>query len=114
MRDSNQYNIGGISSSQKGVDNLVPGAERVSMKAIIPLAVLAMVGSCFAAPGFEQKDLDRDLAKAQATSDRLQSSQTLHGWEAAKADPSAYQSSKVDYTIVTLPSGKTATALTFK
>jgi predicted dehydrogenase len=83
------------------------------MKTIALLAVL-FAGNAFAAPGFEQADLDRDLAKAQAYADRMQSAPLNHLWEAAKADPSAYQSSKVDYTIVALPDGKTASALTFK
>ena len=83
------------------------------MKTITFLTVL-LAGNAFAAPGFEQADLDRDLAKAQATCDRMQKSEPSHLWDATTPSPSAYQPSKVDYTIVNLPDGRTATALTFK
>jgi hypothetical protein len=82
------------------------------MKTIIVIAALAISGSCFATPGFEQKDLDRDLAIARAHCDRMQKSEPSHLWDAIIPNPSASQSSKVDFTIVTLPDGKTATALT--
>jgi hypothetical protein len=83
------------------------------MKTIALLAVL-FASSAFAAPGFEQKDLDRDLAKAQAYADRMQSAPLNHLWEATKADPSAYQSSKVDYSRTILPSGQTISTTTWK
>jgi hypothetical protein len=84
------------------------------MKTIIVIAAMVISGSCFADSADDiLAFVNRSAANREATYQSMMS-RPIHGWEAAKADPSAYQSSKVEYTIVTLPSGKTATALTFK
>jgi hypothetical protein len=81
------------------------------MKAILALAVLAMAGSCFADRADDNAAYANRVGEERrtmfSTADKIKP-------ETYRPDPSAYQSSKVDYTIVTLPSGKTATALTFK
>ena len=82
------------------------------MKTIALLAVL------FAGNAFADTADDISARVHRMAADREAQYQAVMSRPSAlsevKADPSAYQSSKVDYTIVTLPDGKTASALTFK
>jgi len=113
MRDSHQYNIGGISSSQKGVDNLVLGAERVSMKAIIPLAVLAMGGSAFAASPFWDSSKSSYENLSSGLTPNVVTITDAPKVETPQVSDDAIYGKGQDFTIVNLPDGKTATAITF-
>jgi hypothetical protein len=83
------------------------------MKAILALAVLVMAGSAFGASGVNVDDF---VNEAMANSRRLHDDIRSNATDFVSSQPSieASKPMKVDYTIVTLPDGKTASALTFK
>jgi hypothetical protein len=82
------------------------------MKAILALAVLVMAGSAFGGPIFTQADYDRIHNENESLSRYLASGPKMTDTIPSNAE--ACNPSKVDFTIVTLPDGKTASALTFK
>jgi hypothetical protein len=82
------------------------------MKTIALLAVL-FAGNAFAGPIFTQADLDRITDENRRFSEGLSKHQATDYISSAPSIE-ASKPMKVDYTIVTLPDGKTATALTFK
>ncbi len=88
------------------------------MKAIIVIAALAISGSCFADVYDDilatARRAGEDRRTMFASSDQFAADYSRSASVTYRPDPSVYQAPKVDYTIVTLPSGKTATALTFK
>jgi hypothetical protein len=81
------------------------------MKAILALAVLAMSGSAFAGPIFGN-DPEAVTRYVKETYPEPASQRTI--FASAPSNEQACKPSKVDYTIVTLPDGKTATGLTFR
>jgi hypothetical protein len=81
------------------------------MKAILALAVLAMTGSAFADPIFTQADLDRIHSENESLSRYLASGPKMT--DTIPSNEEACRPSKVDFTIVSLPDGQTATGLTF-
>jgi hypothetical protein len=82
------------------------------MKTIALLAVL-FAGSAFGASGVNVDDF---VNEAMANSRRLHDDIRSNATDLVSSQPSieAGKPMKVDYTIVTLPDGKTASALTFK
>lgn len=92
------------------VDNLIVQSDCCLMKAIIPLAVMAMAGSAFA------DRADEILAHVNAISAENEALyQRIHTPipDMSHINDAACKPSKVDYTIYTLPDGKTASALTY-
>jgi hypothetical protein len=81
------------------------------MKTIIVIAALAISGSCFAD---SQDEIMATVNRIDAANRARDVALDKIKPETYRPDPSVYQAPKVDFTIVTLPSGKTATALTFK
>jgi len=81
------------------------------MKTIALLAVL-FAGSAFGAQVFTDADVNEAIENQRRFREDIRSNAT----DLVSSQPSieASKPMKVDYTIVTLPDGKTASALTFK
>lgn len=84
------------------------------MKAIIPLTILAMTGSAFAASPFWDSTKSSYDNLSSGLTPNVVTITDAPKLETPKVPDDAVYGKGQDYTIVTLPSGKTATALTFK
>lgn len=85
------------------------------MKAILALAVLAITGSAFADPIFTQADYDRIHSENESLSRYLASGPKMTDTIPSNEEACRpVKPTQVDYTIITLPDGQTASALTFK
>jgi hypothetical protein len=82
------------------------------MKTITLLAVL-FASSAFAAPVFTDADVNEAIENQRRFREGMSKNQATDYISSAPSIE-ASKPMKVDYTIVTLPDGKTATALTFK
>jgi hypothetical protein len=84
------------------------------MKTIALLAVL-FAGSAFGEPIFTASDYDRMSADSVALSKQLSSAREGGPYIPSNAEACRpVKPTQVDYTIVTLPDGQTASALTFR
>jgi hypothetical protein len=82
------------------------------MKTMLTLIAMLLVGNAVAEPVFTPADVDRIVAEREARYQRLQAGPKMS--DTIRPNDEAASPMKVDYSIVTLPDGKTASVLTFK
>lgn len=82
------------------------------MKTILTLVAMILVGNAVAEPIFTPADVDKIVAEREARYQRLQAGPKMS--DSIPSNIEAASPMKVDYSIVTLPDGKTASVLTFK
>lgn len=82
------------------------------MKTLLTLIAMLLVGNAVAEPIFTEEDMHRISKENREFYDRLSSGPKMSDSIPSSVD--AASPMKVDYSIVTLPDGKTASVLTFK
>lgn len=82
------------------------------MKTMLTLIAMLVAGSAFGEPIFTEEDMHRISQENRAFYDRLSSGPKMS--DSIRSNDEASKPMKVDYSIVTLPDGKTASVLTFK
>ena len=80
------------------------------MKTTILIAML-LVGNAVAEPIFTPEDIRRNIAEFKEGCDRFNSGPQMS--DTIRSNDEAAAPMKVDYSLITLPDGKTASVLTF-